>query len=482
MNKNNPSKPVTVQISSQQPVKLNRTFSKQAHHFIQSTPPEEVRSERLATLRSGTVRIPIGSLFLEGELSIPEDARGLVLFVHGSGSSRFSLRNQFVARVLRETGSATLLFDLFTKDEELLDERSGELRFNIEFLAKRLIEVTHWVLSQVPPHSLKLGFFGASTGGAASLVAAAVLEKQIAAVVSRGGRPDLAMKALPYVQSPTLLIVGGNDDVVLELNKQAFKNLRCEKDFVIITDATHLFEEPGTLEQVAKSAAGWFQEHWVHTDITKFRDRREGGVLLADKLTHYAKSSDTIVLGLPRGGVPVAYEVAKKLDLPLDVFVVRKLGLPSHPELAMGAIATGNVRVLNQEVVQYLAIPDTVLDAVTAKEKEELQRRELAYRGHNKAPKIKGKTVILVDDGVATGSSMQAAVRALRQQSPKRIIIAVPTASPCSCHELGKEADEVIALIKPIDFQAVGQYYEEFSQTTDQEVIDLLKMKIESHK
>ncbi|OHE74885.1 MAG: phosphoribosyl transferase [Verrucomicrobia bacterium RIFCSPHIGHO2_12_FULL_41_10] len=216
--------------------------------------------------------------------------------------------------------------------------------------------------------------------------------------------------------------------------------------------------------------------------MTKFRDRREGGVLLADKLTHYAKSSDTIVLGLPRGGVPVAYEVAKKLDLPLDVFVVRKLGLPSHPELAMGAIATGNVRVLNQEVVQYLAIPDTVLDAVTAKEKEELQRRELAYRGHNKAPKIKGKTVILVDDGVATGSSMQAAVRALRQQSPKRIIIAVPTASPCSCHELGKEADEVIALIKPIDFQAVGQYYEEFSQTTDQEVIDLLKMKIESHK
>ena len=396
-----------------------------------------------------TVHIPVGSIFLEGQLIIPQEAKGIVLFVHGSGSSRFSVRNQFVAQVLRESGCGTLLFDLFTKEEEVIDERSGKLRFDIEFLAKRLISVTHWLSSQLPQDQFQLAYFGASTGGAAALVAAAALGKKITTVISRGGRPDLAIPVLPQVEAATLLLVGEKDDVVLQLNTKAFDHLRCEKELLIIPDATHLFEEPGTLEQVAHSAARWLQKHWrENPTITKFRNRKEAGELLAKQLAPYANHPDALILGLPRGGVPIAYEVAKKLHLPLDVFIVRKLGLPSHPEFAMGAIASGDVRVLNQEVLQRFQISDTILHAVTAQEKEELKRRELAYRGHSKPPKIDGKTVILIDDGIATGASIQAAA---------------------------KEADEVIALIQPRDFQAVGQYYDNFSQTTDKEVTDLLK-------
>jgi putative phosphoribosyl transferase len=206
-----------------------------------------------------------------------------------------------------------------------------------------------------------------------------------------------------------------------------------------------------------------------------FRDRVQAGQLLADRLTKYANRDDVIVLGLPRGGVPVAFEVASKLKAPLDVFVVRKLGVPGHRELAMGAIATGGVRVLNQEVVEGLGISQLTIDAVAAGEQKELARRELAYRGHGTSPKIRGKTVILIDDGIATGSTMRAAVRAVRLQEPARVVVAVPTAARSSYNELKREADEIIALMVPDEFCAVGQWYENFSQTIDEEVTRLLE-------
>jgi putative phosphoribosyl transferase len=206
-----------------------------------------------------------------------------------------------------------------------------------------------------------------------------------------------------------------------------------------------------------------------------FRDRVEAGQLLADELTKYAQRKDVIVLGLPRGGVPVAFEVAKKLHAPLDVFVVRKLGVPGHRELAMGAIATGGIRVLNEEVVSGLGISQLTIDAVAAEEQRELARRELAYRGHHASSSIRGKTVILVDDGIATGSTLRAAVRALRQQQPARLVVAVPTAAPSSYAELKHQVDEMIALMTPADFYAVGQWYEDFGQTTDAEVTSLLE-------
>ena len=188
----------------------------------------------------------------------------------------------------------------------------------------------------------------------------------------------------------------------------------------------------------------------------------------------YAGRGDVVVLALPRGGVPVAYEVAHMLRAPLDVFVVRKLGVPGHEELAMGAVASGGVRVLNDDVVRGLGIPDHLVDAVTTWERRELRRRERLYRGDRPAPDVRGKTVILVDDGLATGASMHAAIAALRQQGPARIVVAVPTAARETCDALRADVDDVICAITPEPFHAVGLWYEDFSQTTDEEVRELL--------
>src|SRR5438094_382034 len=206
-------------------------------------------------------RIPAGRATLDGNLSIPENATALVLFVHGSGSSRHSPRNQFVARTLNNAGLGTLLFDLLTPEEESIDTRTAELRFNIGLLAERLVHATYWAKQQEQTRNLRIGYFGSSTGGAAALVAAAEIPQDVGAVVSRGGRPDLADEALPKVQAPTLLIVGGNDDIVIELNEQARDRMRCEVKLEIIPGATHLFEEPGALEKVAQLASDWFVAH-----------------------------------------------------------------------------------------------------------------------------------------------------------------------------------------------------------------------------
>lgn len=207
------------------------------------------------------IKIPINKIFLEGILDIPDEARKLILFAHGSGSSRFSPRNQFVARVLREKGLGTLLFDLLTKKEEEVDELTGEYRFDIKLLAERLVKVTDWLREDKDLKDLKIGYFGASTGAAAALLAAAEKPTDIFAIVSRGGRPDLAEEKLDKVLVPTLLIVGGNDFGVIELNQKALENIKAEKELKLVSGATHLFEEPGALEEVAKLSAEWFLEH-----------------------------------------------------------------------------------------------------------------------------------------------------------------------------------------------------------------------------
>jgi putative phosphoribosyl transferase len=211
------------------------------------------------------VQIPVGDASLAGVLEFPADAGGLVLFAHGSGSSRHSPRNQYVARVLRAAGSGTLLFDLLTREEEAEDAYSGHLRFNIAFLAERLVTASRWLSSRPLAQCLPLGYFGSSTGAAAALAAAASLGSAVQAVVSRGGRPDLAMEALPHVAAPTLLIVGERDEVVLQLNEEAFTRLAAEKSLAVVPGATHLFEEPGALEAVARLAAHWFERHWKGT-------------------------------------------------------------------------------------------------------------------------------------------------------------------------------------------------------------------------
>jgi predicted phosphoribosyltransferase len=206
----------------------------------------------------------------------------------------------------------------------------------------------------------------------------------------------------------------------------------------------------------------------------RFRDRHEAGRLLAERLDAYAGRADVLVLALPRGGVPVGYEVARALEAPLDVFLVRKLGVPGHEELAMGAVSTGGVRVLNEDIVSALRIPDGAIEETTAREREELARRERLYRGDRPARDVRGRTVILVDDGLATGATMHAAIAALRRREPARIVVAVPTASADTCHALRAEVDDVVCAITPEPFHAVGLWYDDFSPTTDDEVRDLL--------
>jgi putative phosphoribosyl transferase len=207
------------------------------------------------------VQIQAEGELLFGNLTVPENATGLVLFAHGSGSSRHSPRNQFVARTLNDAGLGTLLFDLLTPDEEAIDMYTREHRFNIGLLAERLVHGTKWAKQQEQTRDMPIGYFGSSTGGGAALVAAAAIPQNVGAVVSRGGRPDLAGDALPKVQAPTLLIVGGDDDIVIELNEMARDRMRCEVKLEIVPGATHLFEEPGALAKVAKLASDWFVNH-----------------------------------------------------------------------------------------------------------------------------------------------------------------------------------------------------------------------------
>jgi putative phosphoribosyl transferase len=220
----------------------------------------------VATMSGRDITITSGAVTLRGLLGVPNEARGVVLFAHGSGSGRLSSRNNFVARSLQDAKLATLLIDLLTEDEERIDAASGQLRFDIAFLAKRLATATEWLASSADTSPLRLGYFGASTGAAAALVAAAGMPDRVYAIVSRGGRPDLAGEHLAKVKAPTLLIVGSRDVPVIPLNQDALAQLRCEKHLEIVPGASHLFEERGTLDVVARLASSWFSKHLVKTD------------------------------------------------------------------------------------------------------------------------------------------------------------------------------------------------------------------------
>jgi putative phosphoribosyl transferase len=213
---------------------------------------------------------------------------------------------------------------------------------------------------------------------------------------------------------------------------------------------------------------------WTHREERLFADRYDAGKLLAEKLSKYANNPDVIVLALPRGGVPVAYEIARALNAPMDLFLVRKLGVPIYEELAMGAIASGGVRVLNADVVRRLGITEDMIESVAQDEERELTRREAHYRGDRPSLNLEDKIVILVDDGLATGASMRAAVAALKQLHPRKIVVAVPVGAAETCAQFEREVDEMVCGLAPEDFVAVGRWYADFRQTKDEEVIDLL--------
>lgn len=419
--------------------------------------------------------VEVGPNRLLGLLAVPERPKGLVIFAHGSGSGRLSPRNNHVAAKLQEAGFATLLLDLLTAAEET--DRSNV--FDMQLLASRLIEATEWASREPRTEGLSIGYFGASTGAGAALLAEAFRDGRIGAIVSRGGRPDLAGNALPHVHAPTLLLVGSLDTQVLELNRAAYDQLNCEKQLRIIAGASHLFEEHGTLDQVVAQTIRWFGQHLAPSIEEPLRlpfsDRVEAGKRLGSALARFAPDQP-LILALPRGGVPVASEVAQALNADLDLLIVRKLGAPGHPELGIGAIIDGDEPeiVLNQELVGQLHLPAGYVHNEAHRQLREIERRRSEYLSDSNPKPVEGRTVIVVDDGIATGGTVRAALQAIRKKNPKRLILAVPVAPRDTLKSLSSECDEIVCLATPDPFYAVGGHYSDFTQTSDEEVRRLL--------
>ena len=381
-----------------------------------------------------------------------------------------------MARRLEELGLATLLLDLLSEDEEA--DRANV--FDIDLLASRVLEAAQWAKTLPELSDLPIGYFGASTGGGAALAAAAMKPELVSAVVSRGGRPDLAGDSLGLVEAPTLMLVGSRDSQVLDLNRWARNRMKCTVELIVVPGAGHLFEEPGALDFVVRRAGQWFMQHSTtagpDTIRLPFPNRREAGRLLARQLTKF-RNTHPLILALPRGGVPVAYEVAKALGGDLDLLLVRKLGAPHHPEVGIGAVIDGDEPqvIINQAVSGSIPIPTGYIHNEAHRQLREIERRRATYLEGRTPIAIAGRTVIVVDDGIATGGTVRAALQAVRQKGPARLVLAVPVGAPESVLSLAAECDEVVCLVTPEPFYAVGAHYDDFTQTGDEEVKRLLR-------
>jgi putative phosphoribosyl transferase len=447
---------------------------------------------------------------LEGDLTIPLGAQAIVVFAHGSGSSRYSSRNQLVATVLNNKGIATLLVDLLSQEEKRIDQETKHLRYNIELLAERFAAVTTWLAEQPETRHFKIGYFGSSTGAAAALTTAARLGAA-KAIVTRGGRPDLAAESTMHqVKAPTLFIVGGNDTALIAMNKRALEFLSGAevKELAIIPGATHLFEEPGKIEEVAQITADWFECYLLetckgkfpnkYTRITrggflsslrgkhafqiKFRDRFAAGQILATMLGKYKDDRYGVtVLGIARGGVVVADPIAQKLNADLDIIVSRKLRSPHNSENAIGAIMhDGSVYLGTSSLKTQYDISDEYIAMEKLEQKKEIERRLRVYRPNNREYKIKDRIVILVDDGIITGASVIAAARWIRKHKPKRLIIATPVAPKQVVKSLKNEADQIEVIRNPSNFKAVEQFYQHFDAISDDRIVQIAKRRFVS--
>jgi putative phosphoribosyl transferase len=443
---------------------------------------------------------------LEGDLTIPLRAQAIVLFAHGTGSGRYSSRNQFIANVLNNKGIATLLVDLLNQEEKRLDRETKHFRYNIDLLWKRFESVTNWLAHEPETMSLKIGYFGSSTGAAAALIVAAKLDLA-RAIVTRGGRPDLTNEStLNQVKAPTLFIVGGNDVSIIAMNKRALESLsRTEaKELAIIPNARHLFEEPGKMEEVAHIASDWFECYLLKTGkgfhnryarVTrpgffsslrsknvfqiKFKDRFAAGEILASTLGRYKNDPDGItVIGIARGGVVVADPIAEKLNGDFDVIVPRKLRSPHDSENAIGSIMhDGSVYFDASSLRIHHDISNEYIEMEKLEQKKEMERRLSVYRLSPGEYKIRHRTVILVDDGIATGATMIAAARWIRKQEPKQLIIAAPVAPKQVVESLKKEADQIELIRNPSEFEAVEQFYHDFATVSDTRIVQIAKRR-----
>jgi len=445
---------------------------------------------------------------LEGDLTIPLGAQAIVLFAHGSGSSRYSSRNKLIATVLNSNRIATLLVDLLSQDEKRIDEETKHLRYNIELLAGRFAAITNWLASQPETRDLKVGYFGSSTGAAAALIAASRLG--IAkAIVTRGGRPDLVDEStLHNVKASTLFIVGSNDPSVIAMNKRAFESFSntVTKELAIIPGAGHLFEEFGKMEEVAQLAADWFECYLLrtgkrnfhnkyenlamkglfsslwnrHTFQIKFKDRFAAGQILSSILYKYKSDRDTItVIGIARGGVIVADPIAEKINADFDIIVPRKLRSPHNSENAIGAIMPDGSVYLDTSTLQSQDdnVSNEYINMEKSEQKKEMERRLSTYRPYSREYKIRDRIVIIVDDGIASGATMIAAVRWIRKQEPKQLIIAAPIAPKEVIKRLSSEADKIEVLRDPLEFNALEQYYQDFTFVSDDQIVRIARRR-----
>lgn len=450
---------------------------------------------------TNTQTVIISEYSLEGDLAIPIRAKAIVIFAHGAGSSRYSTRNQYIAKVLNESGFATLLVDLLTVAEKKIDDQGRHLRFDMNLLTNRFMIVTNWVQNEPETSNLKMGYFGASTGAAAAIIAASSYDNSARAIVSRGGRPDLVSnKLLSRLTCPILFIVGGNDSSVLGITADAIKKLSASKhkELVVIPRAGHLFEEQGKMEQVAQTTVEWFRSYLLDDGKKfdsaytqkrssifslkerfniklRFKDRTAAGAMLASILRKHRKDNNVIILGIPRGGVVVADAISRMLHADFDIIFPRKLRSPDNPESAIGAIMQDGSVYIDANRVKTLEISHEYLELEKSEQVKEIYRRKTLYRPSRKDYNITSRTVILVDDGAATGSTVIAAAKWIRKQKPRQLIIALPVAPKDVASSLKNEADHLEILRVPSNFETVAQFYNDYADVTDDLVIKTMQ-------
>jgi predicted phosphoribosyltransferase/dienelactone hydrolase len=408
------------------------------------------------------ITVHAGSRELRGSLGVPQGPVGLVVL---AGTD-----NRLVAEALRARGLATLTIDV----------ESLEADNDLDALASDLLAISEWVRHSNVSH-LPLGYLGADCFAAAAVVAAAREPDIVRALVALGGRIDTAGPALASVSAPTLLICGLDDDALIERDREAIEQMTTATQLAIIPGA---FSDPAMSDEVIQLAAEWLVDHFAVALQEsparrgawgrQFRDRRCAGERLAALLESHRRDN-VIVFGLPRGGVVVADEIARALGAPLDVWLVRKIGMPIQPELGMGALAEGAALILDPTTVKWSGATPEDLQTIVHAKAAEIRRRATLYRGDAPPPDIHGKTVILVDDGVATGATLRAAIRGARKRGARRIIVAVPVAAAEAVAAIEAEADELVCIAAPKNSISVGGWYQDFRQVPESDVVAILE-------
>jgi len=398
-------------------------------------------------------------------------SRPVVLFAHGLNSSKDSPRNLYIAKGLVEEGFCCFLLD-FTGHGE---SEGGPSDVTIEQFAQDIQASLDCIESIKGIDPRRIGICGSSMGGTAALVRATI-DVRIKALALRSSPVEGYLHYAQQIKIP-VLIVQGDRDPIMKDSLILYEHIPGDKRLVLIKGADHLYSKEEDIKEARDTIAQWFAERLGSGEDSPgvFRDRRDAGVKLATELKAYEDRKDILVLALPRGGVVIGDVVAALLHCPLDIIIVRKIGFPGQPELAIGAISETGKVVLNQSIISAHGISKGYIERETSWQRAEIQRRIDLYRKGGKIPDLKGKTIILVDDGVATGATIKAAIATLKMEDIKRLIVAIPVAPPDTADELRRMVEELVCLETPYGFMAVGAYYEDFSQVSDDEVVEILE-------